>query len=153
MRRITSVFLLIVMSSLCLSGWAGEGEVAVRHSVPFEAGPMVIGEEEESALQPPKPTVHLEGWHITLGRAGEWFINNTVKHNGWSFTGWTKTGLDEEFRPWRLHIGIINGELDVNTAADLADRTYCTPGYELLEEWEHQRHNDAVVGIVFTRRF
>jgi hypothetical protein len=148
--------MLIAVCLLALSSVAGEPPregIVVKEGMRFEAGPMVIGEEVVGEFEIQVPVPRAEGPHVTLGKAAEWVINNTVKHNGWSFTGWSKTGLDEDFRPWRLHIGIISGELDASLADNLTEKSHCTPSYQLLEEWEQRRQNDFAVGIVFTKRF
>ena len=156
MRRLRSIRALFLVSLTCLLGIcsdAGEGDKVLKDGWVVEVVPVVFKDEMGSVLDPQTLTPQVEGPHIALGKAAVWMINNTVKHNGWSFTGWSKTGLDENFHPWRLHVGIISGELDVNIAYDLADKSRCTPSYRLLEEWEQQRTNSLVFGIVFTKRF
>ena len=151
--RYSPVFLLLC--AFCLTGISGEpvgGELVMEHSLRVEI--LADGQTETQGFPDPSELVpNIEGPHITLGKAAEWLINNSVKANGWSFTGWSKTGLDENYKPWRLHIGIISGELDVNVAYDLSDKENRTPSYALMEEWEHRRSNEVVFGIVFTKSF
>ena len=119
----------------------------------FESTPL-CGKEVESPYDVKEVVPKdIDGVHVRLGKAAEWFINHSVKVNGWSFTGWSKTGLDEDFRPWRLHVGLIGGELDVNTATDLAEQPTPRPQWQVLEDWERRRTQGVAVGIVFTRSF
>jgi len=139
-----------------LFGFCGEVEGEISTSVKdlkFEAGPMVIGDREVDPTEILVSVAPAEGPHVQLGKAAEWVINNSIKANGWSFSGWSKTGLDEDFRPWRLHIGIISGELDVGLADRLADRSNHMSGYELWQEWNQRRQNGIGFGVVFTKHF
>lgn len=155
MRHLRHGISVCIVLCLCLFGFSGETESDIQmilNAKRFESGPMFLGEDKELP-DIPIPVKPAYGPHVRLGKAAEWVVNHSVRTNGWSFSGWSKTGLDEDFRPWRLHIGIISGELDVNTAYDLAEKSRWTPRYKLLEEWEHKRTNELVFGIVFTKRF
>lgn len=124
----------------------------VGDRVTFEATPM--GSPSLRKVTPPVPSPDsVDGPHIALGRAATWVINNTVKRDGWSFTGWSKSGLDANYNPWRIHIGIVSGEMDVHTAYYLTEQEKHTPGYELLESWNRERSEGVRFGFSFSKRF
>jgi hypothetical protein len=118
----------------------------------FRAGPMNSEDVNPYDVQPVAPK-NIDGPHIRAGKAAKWIIDNTVKLNGWSFTGWSKTGIDEEFHPWRLHVGIISGEIDANIADSMAENRTPRARWEELEEWQRRRTNCVAFGLVFTKRF
>jgi len=152
-RPIVLLFSTLIVS---LFGFSGDRETEIRkvlNAKKFESAPVLYLKTKKPPLEVEEVVPRAEGPHVRMGKAAEWGINNTAKANGWSFTGWSKTGLDEDFRPWRFHIGVISGELDANKAYDLSAQHRRIPRYELLEEWERERTNAVVFGIVFIKRF
>lgn len=86
-----------------------------------------------------------------FGKSVMWVVNNIAKLEGWSLTGYSKFGLDEDFRPWRLHFGIINGELDTGLAYSILDEM--RPPHERYDAYHQGRAPGIVIGIVFSKSF
>jgi len=105
----------------------------------------------EQLLEEGPPETVAVGPHVKMGKALEWFINNTNKPDGWSLTGYSSLKVDERGNMSRWKVGIINGELDWSTYQDIEGRN--EPSYRLLEEWNQRMSSEMVFGISFSREF
>lgn len=80
-----------------------------------------------------------------LGEPIRWLARNTDRWQGWSLTGYSRSGLTKDFKHWRFKIGIVNGEWEAErrefiTAADWA----------YFSEWERQMNSEVVLGVSWT---
>lgn len=79
----------------------------------------------------------------TIGEPMKWIVENSDKWRGWSLTGYSWGGLSEDLNPWRVKVGMINGDIN-------ASRKY---NYDMdrdmqhFAEWERQMERAPVLGV------
>lgn len=79
----------------------------------------------------------------------DWTVNNTDKLNGCSLTGWSKFGLDINYNPWYLKIGIISGRMECYKKIEIIDNKK----WGCFEDWEMNHSQNVFFGICFIKEF
>ena len=168
MKSITILLILILVSFVAVSSAISVGDETEDKSVTAQEKPVQqaiiqkapiqisrsigsdVRERQLLIMGVPEPVA--KGVHVKLGRSAEWVIDRSVKVRGWSFSGYSITSLDDQYRIHRWHFGIISGELDIDAANSLVYRGINARS-DYRDEFEWRRTKGIVVGIKYTLKF
>ena len=100
--------------------------------------------KESEAAKGPKPV------KTRAGKTAEWTVNNIVKYNGWSMTGWSKLHLDKDFNRRWFKVGIVSGEIEGAKQMEIQNEA---DKWEEFKRYERHISQDVVFGIFFVIEF
>jgi len=117
------------------------GKACVIDNIKFVKMPSVMLYDIKEL---PRVEIIMENNHA-VERFANWVIDHFDSVDGWSLTGWSRSGEDKNNNSWNLHIGLINGRMDYET--ELYNEQQRSWG--LLEDWNRERK--AVFGLYFIK--
>lgn len=135
------VVVMLIGSAFCFQDVIVGKSVAEESVVEVNRQDRIDNIVENLELTGEPKEVYPVGPHMIVGNAVEWCIDNADKHSGWSLTGWSKMGLNENFNPWFLKIGIISGRIEGPEQIGYVEDA----NWRLFEEWQQR---DSGRGIV-----
>jgi len=103
-------------------------------------------------FEPPKEVKH----DTPVTKSIDWLVNNVNKPDGWSLTGYSMLRLTEDYNPFRIKLGIIDGEMLGSIADNMTEdnRHRGGIGQRELEEWRRWNRDGGVTfGIHICIRF
>lgn len=84
-----------------------------------------------------------------IGEPAKWIIEHVDTLNGWSLTGWSKSGMFDCGNFYRVKAGIINGDLEASRISYILENEHLIE----YQEWEKQLEQDPVFGVSLTVLF
>jgi hypothetical protein len=97
-----------------------------------------------------RPVMHQAGpLTPTIGEPAKWVIEHLDSLEGWSLTGWSKSGMFDCGNLYRCKIGIINGDLEASRVSYIIENEHLIE----FQEWERQLERDPVFGVSLTVLF